>query len=574
MNEGQKRYAYEQWMLARVRRGEKFGPGGVPQGPHERNVPESINNDSVSGSPDQQPQADNDPQPDNEEEVDAAIDEFLEQISSRQDMGETEMDIPSTSGVGAKRPAPADSTTTKAAKVSKSGTSLPGTGGNLDGMNKGRGQPTEGGPIAILKPIGLHVDTMRKVYHKKWRFLTSANANVILAEGANATNKTPARYALTTGMASIPWEYAFFYMTPAEYNRMKDYPGTFAKSCHVKIRTWNTRVAFQTGDTQTSNATLNQNKFLQIAKGFRSIPHIASSNRRYTYSSTEPMQPTGFKAQTSEQYREGLKIAMYGYDNNSPNFVKAPPSDATGAEIYLQDYLTIYTLNSTNTNNPNPGFPPVKNFIEEYDASAIINSDILSMSYDFDYAPMTPQAPIIPNNLVTYTGQTLVATGTKYEVQGSKQQDSSHTSAPQNAFNLNRKYLQDPDKNVSYFTQEQNYYKCPMEQNGVFEEVNRYTNADSQQPSINIGIRAVPKLTTLDETTQAMSWLDAQGYFEVEATLVTESHDPYAYIKEKCYGSNTSTQLQWFTTDTVPKAVYHNYDLPNEYGRMIIQATS
>lgn len=89
-------------------------------------------------------------------------------------------------------------------------------------------------------------------------------------------------------MASIPWEYLFFYMSPAEYNRMKNYPGTFAKSASVRIRTWNTRVAFQTGDTQTANASLNQNKFLQVAKGIRSIPFICSTNRKYTYSDTEP----------------------------------------------------------------------------------------------------------------------------------------------------------------------------------------------------------------------------------------------------------------------------------------------
>jgi hypothetical protein len=72
------------------------------------------------------------------------------------------------------------------------------------------------------------VEKFQQTYRKKWRFLTSANANVILAEAASG--ERPARWALTTGMASIPWEYLFFYMSPAEYNRMKNYPGTFAKS--------------------------------------------------------------------------------------------------------------------------------------------------------------------------------------------------------------------------------------------------------------------------------------------------------------------------------------------------------
>jgi hypothetical protein len=42
------------------------------------------------------------------------------------------------------------------------------------------------------------------------------------------------------------------------------------------------------------------------------------------------------------------------------------------AEIYLQDYLTIYTNDARATTGTKilAGFPPYKNFIEEFDASA------------------------------------------------------------------------------------------------------------------------------------------------------------------------------------------------------------
>jgi hypothetical protein len=84
------------------------------------------------------------------------------------------------------------------------------------------------------------------------------------------------------------------------------------------------------------------------------------------------MQPTGFATLTSYQYRDGLKTAMYGYDNDNKDFAKKPPADATGAEIYLQDYLTIYTNDARATTGTKilAGFPPYKNFIEEFDASA------------------------------------------------------------------------------------------------------------------------------------------------------------------------------------------------------------
>lgn len=524
------------------------------------------------GSPGDQPE----PELPNSQEEHAA-DDFLQSVRDRQEAGPSgnmasaagnQEHLEASASTGMKRPA--DSTgNTPNKKVARSGTSLPGTGGNLDGMTRGGSSGgAEGVATSILRPIGLHIDKQTHVYRKKWRFLTSANANIILAEAENEDLKLPKRFALTTGMASIPWEYLFFYMSPAEYNRMKNYPGTFAKHASIKIKAWNTRVAFQTGDTQTSNATLNQNKFIQIAKGFRSIPHIASSNRRYNFSDTEPMQPVGFKAQTSAEYRDGLRTAMYGYDNNSENFLQAPPADATGAEIYLQDYLTIYTLDARGEETPTylPGFPPYKNFIEEYDASAVINTDVLAMDYSFNYAPLVPHFAAVPNNLIQSTDVATIPTGTHYEVGGAKDTDSGQAAAVKNTFNVPRKYLQGPNADATFFTEDQLYYKVPIEQGGIFEEVHTQSFGDSQMPSCNLGIRAVPKLTTSDNTTQATSWLDAQGYFEIECSLITESVDPYAYIKQGCFSSNTKSQLQFFSPAGRPAA--KTYDWCNEYGRM------
>lgn len=574
LNEGQRRYAVEQWKLARIRRGERFDSPADEEFeiPTEYDVINDFDLDLL-GSPGGQPEPE---LPNSQEEH--AVDDFLESIRRRQEAGHSEMassaqqPMEAVSSRGVIRPA--DSSGGPPAKQARSGTSLPGTGGNLDGMTRGGSAGSEAPPTSILRPIGLHVDKQTHIYRKKWRFLTSANANVIIAEAENTELNLPKRFAMTTGMASIPWEYLFFYMSPAEYNRMKNYPGTFAKHASIKIKAWNTRVAFQTGDTQTSNATLNQNKFIQIAKGFRSIPHIASSNRRYNFSDTEPMQPTGFKEQTSAAYRDGLKTAMYGYDNNDANFLLAPPADATGAEIYLQDYLTIYTLDVRGEETPTylPGFPPYKNFIEEYDASAVINQDVLAMDYNFKYAPLVPHFASVPNNLIQSTDAASIPTGTHYEVSGVKTTDSGQTNSVENNFNITRKYLQGPNADATFFTEDQLYYKVPIEQGGVFEEIHSQSFGDSQMPSCNLGIRAVPKLTTSDNTTQATSWLDAQGYFEIECSLTTESVDPFAYIKQGCFSSNTKGQLQYFDADGRPIA--KTYDWPNEYGRMKLRSTA
>lgn len=556
MNEGQKRYAMEQWKLARVRRGEYFKPPGEDE---LNDKQYEILNDfdlSVLGTP---PEEEHQPDlPTSQEE--AAAEDYINQLSN---MNTEQASSSSDLQPGVKRPRtedpPMDS---KGSANTKHGTSLPGTGGNLGGM-------TEGGSAAItpiFKPIGRHTETFVQTFHKKWRFLTSANANIILldheSEGPVAH---PERWALTTALANIPWEYAFFYMTPAEFHRMSNFPGAKAKNCKIRVKSWNTRVAFQTGDTQTSNATLNQNKFIQIGKGLRSCPYLMASDRQYEYETTEPMKPVGFKGVNSAAHREELKIAMYGYDNDEDaKMILAAPSDATGAEIYIRDYLTVYTLKKT-TSNLKPGFPQLKNLIEEYDASACINQVVAALDYDFEYAPLTPNWASVPYSDVTDTAATSLAAGNKIEGIVMKTVYPSQNNAPQLEYNFTRKYIQGVGYDDRYFTEGQNYSIAPLEQAGVFEELNSRGYTDCQQPSLHVGIRAVPKLTTIDTGIQASSFLDAQGYFEVEAELTVESFDDYTHIRQNCFAPTTKGQLQVFAGN---RPLSYTFDYPNLYGRM------
>lgn len=557
MNEGQKRYAMEQWKLARVRRGEYFNPPGEEKMSDDAY---EILNDfdlSVLGSP---PEEQNQPDlPTSQEEQ--AAEEYINQLSNMNNEHVTSSQ-PSTSGSGVKRPRTEPPMDTKGSANTKHGTSLPGTGGNLGGM-------TEGGssvPTPIFKPIGRHTETFTQTFHKKWRFLTSANANVILLDKASeGPVPHPERWALTTALANIPWEYAFFYMTPAEFQRISNFPGAKAKNCKVTVKSWNTRVAFQTGDTQTSNATLNQNKFIQIGKGLRSCPYLMASDRQYKFENTEPMKPVSFQTVNSAAHREQLKIAMYGYDNDeTAKMTLAPPSDSTGAEIYIRDYLTVYTLKK-NTGTLKPGFPQLKNLIEEYDASACINQTVAALDYDFEYAPLTPNWAAVPYNDITDTQAQSLTAGNKIEGLSMKTVYPAQNNGPQMEYNYSRKYIQGLNFDDKYFTEGQNYSIAPLEQAGLFEELNSRGYKDCQQPSLHVGIRAVPKLTTIDTGIQATSFLDAQGYFEVEAELTIESYDDYTHIRQGCFAPPTKGQLQIYSGT---RPLSYSFDYPNLYGRM------
>ena len=94
LNEGQRRYAMEQWNLARVRRGKYFTPPGEEdQGLTQEEAIANFDIDLL-GSP-QQPQEE---EQSNSQEEDGAVDDFLNQIRNNQNNREMEhMDVVSSS---------------------------------------------------------------------------------------------------------------------------------------------------------------------------------------------------------------------------------------------------------------------------------------------------------------------------------------------------------------------------------------------------------------------------------------------------------------------------------------------
>ena len=99
MNEGQRRYAMEQWKLARIRRGEKFDSPTI----FEANEQDYIDNFDLDflGSPSTStggPEAE-------ENQEDQAIEDFLDQITANQNNRmETPPQTPSSSRSGPPAP--------------------------------------------------------------------------------------------------------------------------------------------------------------------------------------------------------------------------------------------------------------------------------------------------------------------------------------------------------------------------------------------------------------------------------------------------------------------------------------
>ena len=579
MNEGQRRYAMKQYNLALSRRGAAapiLRPDHV-QASEEADFIDMFDLDLLgtpSTSQDNRPSEQDLP---NTQENEAA-DNLLNELNDRGMSSQVSSSGTSMEAVAGNGKRGGDAVTGMPAKKPKSaghsGSKLPGTSGNTDGMVGGKGDVPEGSVAIQNISRGLKSFNHTFTFQKRWKFLTFGVADQILSDTSSGT---PAydRWALTSSLATIPWEYAFFYISPAEWNRLRQFNGVFAKHASIKISQYNPRVAFQTADTTSTTATLNQNKFTRYGIGLRQNAALTCSDRDYEFSTDKPMQPTGFADTTHASRRLTLKDCMYGVANSSSvaTMNGRIPAYATGQELGLSDYLTFYAPKDQDV-----GFVPYDQFCNELNSMDLIGQCMLEQEYSFEYAPLMPKWPAVMTQNMQDTNSTTVilAEGTKVTGLTTRTLSSAANAViPTYQIDNNQRFLQsgssliDTNVDTSTFTDgEKMYYQFPMEQNGAYHELNRKQTDYAHQQSVHVGIRAVPKLSTNANLTQADDWLDTQIYWTVEAELHVEANDPFTFIRGGPRINPAQMQLcQVVTSGTVTTPRIMSNDYSYTYGR-------
>jgi hypothetical protein len=543
LNEGQKRYAEEQWKLARLRHGL-----GRIYDPNEQEEISNIEREMLAGAPPDNPEGSTTRAPPTPARPD--ISDFDDNLfdSSRTTppnhpgnpgLGfyramSTPMDVSSTGDSGA-NPSPASSSSRGASKRKRiNDNTLPGTAGGQGGVG---GASTEGPVLTIARPVRLH-STGTRTFGKAWKILTFGIAPNVITENQTAP-ATSFNYYFTTSLASLPVHLLRFYMTRHEFGLMR--PGERVVELSVKVTQRNVRVAFETSASTSGLATLNQNKNGLCATGLN-LTGLGCDSTIATYDTTEPMKPLTLTtaAYLSEQ-------SMYGVQNNDSAFPTTIPAYVTGLPLGVNTYWT-----SSTNDGYTGGWATIQDCLEIYDAADAVGQEVCHYTYKPLQGTIKPwplpriagnpgrvlnSITQIPNaRAVRNLGQletlsnagvgTVQPTATAPVLSESTQSTRSLSSADTSTI---FDYGQTIEKSQILMAGTSSPLGCKV------------------QPSLHIGVEPVPKLQTPDLLNNAVasSWTDVQAYFDVETSMTTSWTEFSMFPRPRINPLQGETDLSW-----------------------------
>lgn len=563
MNEGQRRYAMEQWQLARVRRGlnidhpipEVYQPEVEPvsspdptPSPHispVESIPDnfddvSFDEDELFPPSDQSPlfssggspfRADVPDIPDSEDDYpsDAQPVPNMSQGSGTpmetQSQGRPNPDSSQDAGPSNKR-----------AKTGRG--KLPGTAGGQGGG--GEASPSLSGNIP--RPIqGTHVST--RYYKKVHRFLTFGLAYKPIGKTTGTAPAVQTDYFMITPLAKIPWEYLFMYLNKSEYALLPF--GANVSKIKCSIRAENVRIAFPTNSSGTELATLNQNKFLRVAKGLAQNVNGLDVKPK-TFSDTQPMIVTDVDPITKDDDWKDMEQSMYGIDPNAVGFQTQTPVHQFGIPFALPYYYAL-----TNQQDANKGgWPCLQSYIEEFEADGASGSNICEHEYSPKCGLVKSMQPSIYSgypsdktadlsvNIPTGIGNSR-ARSTALTVDRT---DSTWKTVNEANYSRKPSTINSGDDDTVELIE-----KCQYISPGLFP----HDFIPSTCPTLHVGLQPVPALTSkvIGNDAALNSYTDSQAYFEVTC----EAWIKCSYPTERPLYTTANikmSDLLWTSTET------------------------
>lgn len=517
LNEGQRRYAWEQYNLAKVRRGIQIDHPipAVDPAPHQ------VSGEHADALAELERETAQDLVP--ADELDRIADEFEEHQgmpSTQSRVSSSSQPIASSSAAGQHT---GEAPSAKRARVDGESV-LPGTGQAQGGRPEG----LEGGPrsIALPRPTsGLH--SQIRHYRKVHRVLTYGIAYHVVQNNFLPNNKTS---FITTPFCNVPWDRPYLYLNVAEWSVLPE--GAHVVKCRVRVHNRNTRIAFPTNASESNLATLNQNKNIVVAEDFNRKVH--SVNCKYTMGTTDqPMIPSALTLASDADHRS-ISNDAYGVAIIDPSATVQVPRHQMGIPQVFPLYAAIPNIPSNSpSTNAIAGWPLLQEHYREIDGDTSTGN----MIHECEYHPICGLLKKPP--LALYTGLTVGAETGNRNVTVPRNTDSrqQHFSRMivNHADGMTQSYTEDQldGDNINGDSQS----TVPNWDNVTLIEKSQYIHFGQMnpqgaqvQPSLHVGVQPTPALTTKAfEGTSNSSFTDTQAYFEIVAECEINCNYPTEY---------------------------------------------
>lgn len=379
------------------------------------------------------------------------------------------------------------------------------------------------------------------VYHKSHKFMTFGLApNVI-------TGTADLERFLMTYLAEVPWHVPAFYMNQSEFDLLPF--GTKVKAVHVKCIYRGSTIQFETNQSSTQIATLNQINDIAYAHALNKTGW-GSDFSFISFDATNPMLPTGiqgpkYRASTGTSPYRGMVADYYGTNNDgsgtATNFVNYIPHHQIGRHTFLYNYFGITTKSAittptNNINNMYGGWYPFANKITQADGKTMVNTVVTESSYEpkmgwlkqplrtITHGVPFPQASTGANGAITIPVGGHLPSARKATLQrtldaneGFQLSQSETTIDHSNVFGTTATTIPIPD----IYTPIE---KSQVSRSGWWGEQDPHI-----QPSLHIGVQPVPAVSTaalLANNTGFNQWTNCRAYWEVQATMIVTEHTP------------------------------------------------
>lgn len=428
------------------------------------------------------------------------------------------MSVSSSSVSGQKREndGTTSSTDTKKAK-------LPGTGNASDG------DPDTGNPSpqnAVLdRPISNTTGHVM-VFRKNHSLISYGVASIQLTLDGFDSERVG-----TTSLMYLPVDKPYFYLSPSEFNSIvSNIRGVRVREVKARVVMRNPRTAFETNASTSSLATLNQNKFIQYANGL--VNKTRGFNTVYKFESgTNTMKPTKVNT-VDDPFVRKIVSAMYGTDPDNwlkPNWKEGAtlPCSQLNLPMQFPVYYTMYANKAQHDGNL--GWPIYNQHVTKCDASTVIGKTVLDYSYkpkvSFLSAPWTPvhngrntvKGTNVKNFTIANVGPMVIPDVTTISTDGIATRKQ-----------VNFELLQESQWKT-IFTDNFDRYSEPLEMNQYVKQSYSERGYGSVQPSLHVGVCAVPQLTTTNANFVPDKFTDIECTWDIETELVCEYGLPYHY---------------------------------------------